>query len=428
MKEAQVGRAPIQNLVDRVTSIFVPTVLALAVLTLLIWVVAAESAPYVRGFSAAVTVLIIACPCAMGLAVPTAVMVATGRGASAGILVKGIAPLQRAAEVNVVVLDKTGTITEGRPKVTDLIRVGGEDAAIASTSSALSDRELLRLSASLESVSEHPLGEAIVTRAREDGIELAPVETFQSVTGRGVTGSVAGHEVVVGTPALLTEWGVDAAPLASQSEALADQGKTPLFIAVDGKLEGVIAVADVEREGAADAVMRLEQLGVEVILLTGDNARTAHAVGRRVGIRIVLAGVLPEGKEAEIRRLQEDGKVVAMVGDGVNDGPALARADVGIAMGTGTDVAMEAGDVTLLRPDLATIPATIVLARKSMAIMKQNLFWAFVYNTLGIPIAAGVLYPVAGILLSPILASAAMAFSSVSVVTNSLRLRRMRLA
>jgi Cu+-exporting ATPase len=272
------------------------------------------------------------------------------------------------------------------------------------------------------------LGEAIVTRAREDGIELAPVETFQSVTGRGVTGSVAGHEVVVGTPALLTEWGVDAAPLASQSEALADQGKTPLFIAVDGKLEGVIAVADVEREGAADAVMRLEQLGVEVILLTGDNARTAHAVGRRVGIRIVLAGVLPEGKEAEIRRLQEDGKVVAMVGDGVNDGPALARADVGIAMGTGTDVAMEAGDVTLLRPDLATIPASIVLARKSMAIMKQNLFWAFVYNTLGIPIAAGVLYPVAGILLSPILASAAMAFSSVSVVTNSLRLRRMRLA
>jgi Cu+-exporting ATPase len=327
--------------------------------------------------------------------------------------------------------------------VTDLVRVGEvgaeagrvspagssqpEQDGFADASSPLSDRELLRLIASLESVSEHPLGEAIVTRAQEDGIELAPVEAFQSVTGRGVTGSVAGRGVVVGTPTLLSEWGVDAAPLASRSEALADQGKTPLFIAVDGRLEGVIAVADVERASAAEAVARLERLGVEVILLTGDNARTAEAVARRVGIRTVLAGVLPEGKEAEIRRLQEAGKVVAMVGDGINDGPALARADVGIAMGTGTDVAIEAGDITLLRPDLATIPAALVLARRSMGIMKQNLFWAFVYNTLGIPVAAGVLYPVAGILLSPILASAAMAFSSVSVVTNSLRLRRIRL-
>jgi Cu+-exporting ATPase len=292
----------------------------------------------------------------------------------------------------------------------------------------MSDRELLRLIASLESVSEHPLGEAIVTRAREDGLELAPVEAFQSVTGQGVTGTIAGHGVVVGNPALLSDWGVDAAPLGSKSEALADQGKTPLFIAVDGRLEGVIAVADVERASAAEAVARLERLGVEVILLTGDNSRTAEAVARRVGIHRVLAGVLPDGKEAEIRRLQEAGKVVAMVGDGINDGPALARADVGIAMGTGTDVAIEAGDITLLRPDLVTIPEALVLARRSMAIMKQNLFWAFVYNTLGIPVAAGVLYPLAGILLSPILASAAMAFSSVSVVTNSLRLRRTKLA
>ncbi len=452
MRDAQAGRAPIQNLVDRVTGVFVPVVLVLAVATLGAWLLLAGEHAAVRGFAAAVTVLIIACPCAMGLAIPTAVMVATGRGAAAGILVKGAAPLQRAGEVDVVVLDKTGTLTEGRPRVTDLVRVGAGDRGAAvvgappagavmggssreatdpdrgATDSGLDDRTLLRLVASLEAASEHPLGEAVVVRARDEGLALAEVEAFRSVTGRGVTGSVEGHGIVVGNPELLADRGVDAAPLRAEAEALSDEGKTPLFVAVDGRLEAVLAVADVERAGAEEAVARLEGMGVEVVLLTGDNRRTAEAVARRVGIRSVVAGVLPEGKEAEIRRLQEAGRVVAMVGDGINDGPALARADVGIAMGSGTDVAVEAGDVTLLRPDLATIPQAIALSRKSMVIMRQNLFWAFVYNTLGIPVAAGVLYPVAGILLSPILASAAMAFSSVSVVTNSLRLRRVKLA
>jgi P-type Cu+ transporter len=442
MRDAQAGRAPIQNLVDRVTSVFVPVVLVIALATLAGWVVLADTAPFVRGFAAAVTVLIIACPCAMGLAVPTAVMVATGRGAQAGILVKGAAPLQRAGDVDVVVLDKTGTLTEGRPRVTEIVRSGvvASPALLAGGGGAagleegagddrlLDDAALLRLVASLEAVSEHPLGEAIVARAREEGLELTGVEAFRGETGRGVTGAVDGHALVVGTPALLADWGVDASPLTGRAEALADQGKTPLYVAVDGRLEGLIAVADVERPEAAEVVARLRTMGVEVILLTGDNERTARAVARRAGIDRVVAGVLPEGKEAEIRRLQEQGRVVAMVGDGINDGPALARADVGIAMGSGTDVAMEAGDVTLLRPHLSAIPDAITLSRKSMAIMHQNLFWAFVYNVLGIPVAAGLLYPVAGILLSPILASAAMAFSSVSVVTNSLRLRGMRLS
>ncbi|MEX2527926.1 MAG: heavy metal translocating P-type ATPase [Gemmatimonadota bacterium] len=429
VRDAQSQRAPIQNLVDRVTGIFVPTVLVMAAMTLGGWLLLAETAPFVRGFAAAVTVLIIACPCAMGLAIPTAVMVATGRGASAGILVKGAAPLQRAGKVDVVVLDKTGTVTEGRPRVTDFVRSGVPvGAGAGELSHAMDDSTLLGLVASLEAVSEHPLGEAVLQHAREAGVAIAPVEAFQSVTGRGVTGSVDGHGLVVGTPELLAEWGVDAQPLQEKAETLSDEGKTPLFVAVDGRLEGILAVADVERPGAAAAVARLGSMGVEVVLLTGDNARTAGAVARRAGIHRVVAGVLPEGKEAEIRRLQGEGRVVAMVGDGINDGPALARADVGIAMGTGTDVAMEAGDVTLLRPDLNAIPDTIALSRRSMAIMHQNLFWAFVYNVLGIPVAAGVLYPVAGILLSPILASAAMAFSSVSVVTNSLRLRRVKLA
>jgi len=418
MQSAQAGRAPIQNLVDRVTVVFVPVVLGLALVTFVLWATLAGDAAFARAFTAAVTVLIIACPCAMGLAIPTAVMVATGRGAAAGLLVRGAAPLQRAAAVDVVVLDKTGTVTEGRPKVTDLESAPG---------AALDPATHLRLAASLEAVSEHPLGEAVVAHARETGVALAPVEGFQSITGRGVAGTVEGHGIVLGTPELLAEWGVDAAPLRSRAEALADEGKTPLYLAVDGRLEALFAVADVERPGAAAAVQRLEGMGIETILLTGDNARTAGAVASRVGIRTVVAGVLPEGKEAEIRRLQDEGRVVAMVGDGINDGPALARADVGIAMGSGTDVAMEAGDVTLLRADLAAIPQAIHLSRRAMAIMRQNLFWAFVYNVIGIPIAAGALYPVTGILLSPILASAAMAFSSVSVVSNSLRLRTLRL-
>jgi len=418
MREAQGSRAPIQNLVDRVTGVFVPVVISIAIAAFAVWFIAADAAPLVRAFSVSVAVLIIACPCAMGLAVPTAVMVATGRGAEAGILVKGAATLQRAREVDTVVLDKTGTVTSGEPRVTDLVTAPG---------GGLPEEELLRLVASLEASSEHPLGEAIVAYARERGVRPEAAEAFDSVTGKGVTGSVAGRGVVVGTGELLREWGVDPEPLRSRAEALAEEGKTPVYVAVDGRLEGVLAVADPEREGAAAAVEGLRRMGLEVILLTGDNRRTAEAVGRRVGISRVSAEVLPEGKEREIRRLQEEGRVVAMVGDGINDGPALARADVGIAMGSGSDVAIEAGDITLMRPDLEGVARALRLSRRTMGTMHENLFWAFIYNTLGIPVAAGVLYPVTGLLLSPILASAAMAFSSVSVVTNSLRLRRIDL-
>jgi len=419
MRDAQSSRAPIQKLADRISGIFVPVVIGLAVVTFLVWFVAADTAPAVRAFAAAVAVLIIACPCAMGLAVPTAVMVATGRGASLGILIKGGEALQRAGDVTTVVLDKTGTVTEGRPAVTDIL---------PAPDAPRSADELLRLVASLEASSEHPLADALVRRAKELGLPLGSMEGFQSITGLGAVGIVEGSFVAVGNEKLMAEYAANVEPLRPEAERLAGEGKTPVYVAIDGAFAGVLAVADPIKPEAREAIARLKRMGLDIVLLTGDNRHTAEAVGREAGIDRVVAEVLPDGKVAEIQRLQKEGAVVAMVGDGINDAPALAQADVGIAIGTGTDIAIEASDVTLMRGDPCGVATAIALSRRTMRTMKENLFWAFVYNVIGIPVAAGVLYPVFGVLLSPILASAAMALSSVSVVTNSLRLRRARLA
>jgi Cu+-exporting ATPase len=449
MRDAQGTRAPIQALADRISAVFVPVVLSIAIATFTTWFVVAHAGgadaggALVRAFAAAIAVLIIACPCAMGLAVPTAVMVATGRGAAMGVLIKGGEALQRAGDVTTVVLDKTGTVTEGRPTVTDVVLAarpvgasverGASSVEEASPRSTLDARrsdedELLRLVASLETMSEHPLADAIVRAARDRGLALAVPEAFASETGRGATGSVDGHGIAIGNAALMQAWAVDAAPLAEAAASLAGAGKTPVYVAVDGALAGLVAIADPIRDTSRAAIARLRAMGLDVVMLTGDNRRTADAVARAAGIAHVVAEVLPDGKVAEVRRLQGEGRVVAMVGDGVNDAPALAQADVGIAVGSGADVAVEAADVALLRGDLAGVARAIELSRRTMRTMRQNLFWAFVYNVVGIPIAAGVLYPTFGLLLSPILASAAMAFSSVSVVSNSLRLRHARIA
>jgi Cu+-exporting ATPase len=426
MRDAQVSRAPIQRLADRVSAVFVPVVIALAILTFAIWFIVVSMhggvAPGVRAFAASVAVLVIACPCAMGLAVPTAVMVATGRGATLGILIKGGEALQRAADVTTVVLDKTGTVTEGRPSVTDVVlrqNGGPETPDIA---------EFLRLVASVEASSEHPLAGAIVEYARAQSARASAPEAFQSITGQGAAGSVGGIPVIVGNETLMREYAIDVSPMRSDAERLASAGKTTIYVTIDGGIAGLIAVADRVRSTSAAAVASLRAMGLDVIMLTGDNQSTADAVGREVGIARTVAGVLPEGKLTEVKRLQAEGRVVAMVGDGINDAPALSQADVSFGIGTGTDIAMEAADVVLMRGDPASVVDAIRLSRRTLATMKQNLFWAFVYNVIGIPIAAGVLYPAFGILLSPILASGAMAFSSVSVVSNSLRLRHVRIA
>jgi Cu+-exporting ATPase len=418
MREAQGSRAPIQHLADRISAIFVPAVVSIAALTAAVWIAAGDGpGTGVRAFAAAIAVLIIACPCAMGLAVPTAVMVATGRGAALGVLVKGGEALERAGRVTTVVLDKTGTVTEGRPALVRLqTRAGGLD-----------EGRLLALAAALEASSEHPLGEAIVAEARRRGLRLPPVERFESLTGRGVAGRVDGHDVIAGSARLMVERGLDPAALLAAADVWSDDGATPLFVAVDGVVEGALAVADPVKPGAPAVVNALRQMGVRVAMVTGDHARTAAAVARRLGIDEVVAEVLPDGKVAEIRRRQQQGEVVMMVGDGINDAPALAQADIGVAIGSGTDIAVEASDVAILRGDLAGVPLAIALSRRTMRIMRQNLFWAFIYNVVGIPIAAGALYPAFGVLLSPVLASAAMAMSSVSVVANSLRLRHVRL-
>ena len=423
MRDAQGSRAPIQRLADRISGIFVPVVISIAIATFVAWFVAADSAPGVRAFAAAVAVLIIACPCAMGLAVPTAVMVSTGKGAELGVLIKGGEALQRSGAISTVVLDKTGTVTEGRPTVTDVVRA----PATLFTGERTTD-DLLSLVASLESSSEHPLADAIVRYAREKGLALQAPDHFESVTGRGAIGIVDGFALAVGNAALMADYAIDVAPLQAAAERSAGDGKTPMYVAVDGALAGVIAVADPIKDTSREAIERLHAMGLEVVMLTGDNRRTAEAIAREAGIDRVVAEVLPEGKVAEVKRLQSEGKVVAMVGDGINDAPALAQADVGVAVGTGTDIATEAGDVVLMRGDLRSVVHAIDLSRRTMRTMKQNLFWAFIYNVIGIPIAAGVLYPAFGLLLSPILASAAMAFSSVSVVGNSLRLRSARFA
>ncbi len=409
VQQAQGSKAPIQRLADRISAVFVPVVFAIAIATFVLWLVLGPEPAYLQAMVAAVTVLIIACPCAMGLAVPTAVMVSTGRGAELGVLIKGGEALERSGRLDTVVFDKTGTVTEGRPAVQQVV---GED-----------ESSLLRLAASVERLSEHPLGEAIVAAAVARGLPLADPQGFESRTGRGVLGQVEGRTVAAGNLAMLVELGVNPGEFAAEGARLAAEALTPIYVVVDGSVAGVIAVADPIKPTSREAVATLRRMGLESVMLTGDNARTAASVAAAIGIDRVVADVLPERKLEEVRRLQQEGRTVAMVGDGLNDAPALAQADVGIAMGTGTDVAMEAGDITLIRGDPLGVPRAIHLARRTMRVIRQNLFWAFVYNIIGIPVAAGALYPAFGIRLTPAMAAAAMAVSSVSVVANSLRLK-----
>ena len=416
MREAQSSRAPIQRLADRVSAVFVPVVVSLAIVTFLVWYFLADAAALPRAIAAAVSVLIIACPCAMGLAVPTAVMVATGRGAELGLLIKGGEILQRAGDVDTVVLDKTGTVTEGIPSVGRVIAIG-----------AAKESEVLAAAASVERHSEHPIGMAIVRAARELGARLEAVDDFRSHTGSGVTGRVGDRKVAVGNAHLMQQLGLKMDSEEKPPAAPEISGASEFFVAIDGRIAGIIVVTDAIRASSREAVDKLRSLGIDVVLLTGDRHSTAESVAAAAGIERFVAEVLPQEKVSEIRSLQGKGRVVAMVGDGINDAPALAQADVGISMPRGTDIAIEASDIALMRSDLRGVPTAISLSRRTMVTMKQNLFWAFVYNAIGIPIAAGVLFPLTGLMLSPIIASAAMALSSVSVVTNSLRLRHVRL-
>ena len=412
MREAQASRAPIQNLADRVSAVFVPTVMLIALTTFVVWTSIGGRAHLGQAIAAAVSVLIIACPCAMGLAVPTAVMVATGKGAELGLLIKGGEALERAGQVDVVILDKTGTVTTGRPVVTDIVPAPGID-----------EMTLIEIAAAAERMSEHPIAQAIVARAADTGVVAPAVDGFASATGRGVRAVIDAEPVVVGSERLVTESGVNSSVLGDVARRLSSEGKTVVFVSRRDELLGIIAVADAMRESSPEAVRRMRSAGVEVVMLTGDNADTAQSIARQAGIESVQANLLPEAKTTEVSRRQQLGKVVAMVGDGINDAPALAQADVGIAMGTGTDIAIEAGDMTLMRADLGGVANAIALSKRTMRTMRENLFWAFIYNVIGIPLAAGVLYPKFGLLLNPVIASAAMALSSVSVVTNSLRLR-----
>ncbi|MBI3301422.1 MAG: copper-translocating P-type ATPase [Deltaproteobacteria bacterium] len=422
VRQAQGSKAPIQRLADKIAGYFVPAVIAVAVLTFVVWYFFGPRPVLNFALMNFVAVLIIACPCALGLATPTAIMVGTGRGAEHGILIKGGEVLERVHTLTTVVFDKTGTLTTGKPEVTDLVQL-----PVASYQLPVSEAEMLRFAASVEWQSEHPVGEAIVRRAGEQDLELAEVEEFRAIPGQGVEARVEGKTVLLGNRRLLWERGITVGDLSKQAETLAGAGKTPMFVVIDGQPAGIIAVADVLKPQAADAVASLQRLGLDVVMLTGDNRRTAEAIARQAGITRVLAEVLPEDKAAEVKRLQAEGRIVGMVGDGINDAPALVQADVGIALGTGTDVAIEAADITLMRGDLQGVVTALGLSRRTIQVIRQNLFWAFIYNVVGIPIAAGVLYPAFRLLLHPMFAALAMALSSVSVVTNSLRLRALPL-
>ncbi len=412
VREAQGSKPPIQRLVDKVSGVFVPVAVTIAVVAFIVWISVGPEPSLNYAVVVAVSVLVIACPCALGLATPISVMIAVGKAAEAGILIRNGEALQQARRLDTVILDKTGTVTRGEPVLTDWLDREGK-----------ASERILALAGAAEVGSEHPLGQAVVQAARQQGVELDEATSFETRGGKGVVAVVGGRRILVGTPTLLREEGVDPAPLEEAWDRLSGQGKTPAMVALDESAEGVLALADREKEDSAAAVARLEGLGLRVIMLTGDNERTARAVADRVGIREVHAGVLPDGKDEVVARIQSEGGRVAMVGDGINDAPALARAHVGIAIGGGTDVAMETSDITLMGGSLHGVADAVELSRASVRNMKQNLFGAFVYNTAAIPVAAGVLYPVFGLLLNPMIAGAAMAFSSVTVVTNANRLR-----
>ncbi len=407
--EATSSKAPIAKLADKISGIFVPVVIVIAIGAVLIWLLTGQSFEF--ALTIGISVLVISCPCALGLATPTAIMVGTGRGASGGILIKSAESLEIAHNIDTVVLDKTGTITEGKPVVTDILMAEADQPM------------LLSIAASLEKMSGHPLAEAIMKKAKEEDAVLLEVSDFKMIPGQGIAGSIAEAPCYAGNRVMMESLGIDIQKYIKQEETYAKEGKTPLYFASDGKLLGIIAVADVVKGTSMNAIKRLKEMGIEVFMLTGDNQRTAEAIQGQVGVDKVIADVLPDRKEYEIRLLQEQGKKVAMVGDGINDAPALARADVGIAIGAGTDIAIESADIVLMKSDLMDVPSAISLSRAVMRNIKQNLFWAFFYNIIGIPVAAGILYRTFGILLNPMIAAAAMSFSSVSVVTNALRLR-----
>ncbi|MDO8585174.1 MAG: heavy metal translocating P-type ATPase [bacterium] len=414
VQEAQGSKAPIQRLADLVSSYFVPVVIMLAILTFAVWYIFGPAPTLLFALLNMVAVLIIACPCAMGLATPTAIMVGTGKGAEHGILIKDAESLEIAHKVKIIIFDKTGTLTEGEPKVTDVIAYGG-----------FTEQDILRYEASLEVGSAHPLAKAIIEETElRKAMPLEPIEKFRSIVGHGISALIQGKSVFAGKEKLMTDNGVDIALAKGDMSRLTGEGKTLSLLAIDGKLAGIVAAADKVKSTAKMAVENLKKIGIESIMITGDNERTANAIAKQVGITRVLAEVLPEEKEAEVRKIQAEGKVVAMVGDGINDAPALAAADIGIAMGSGTDVAIEAADITLINKDLRSVVSAIVLSKKTMRTIKQNLFWAFGYNVVLIPVAMGALYPFFHLLLNPIFASIAMATSSISVVSNSLLLKR----
>jgi Cu+-exporting ATPase len=417
VSEAQRTRAPIQRLADVVASWFVPAVVLTAVLTFVVWAIWGPEPRLGHAFVNAVAVLIIACPCALGLATPMSIMVGTGRGATAGVLIRNAEALERLEKMDTLVVDKTGTLTEGKPKL----------VSVAPQPAVTSEQELLQLVASVDQASEHPLAQAILSGTKEHGISPVKITDFGSITGKGVQGIVNGRNVLFGNRALLEEFHIPIADQLSKAEELRSAGQTAMFVAVDGKAAGLMGVADPVKASTPEAVTLLHKEGIRIIMLTGDSRTTALAVAKKLGIDDAEAEVLPEQKAQAVKKLQAQGRVVAMAGDGVNDAPALAQADIGIAMGTGTDVAIESAGVTLVHGDLRGVARALRLSRATMHNIRQNLFFAFIYNLLGVPIAAGILYPFFGILLSPMIASAAMTFSSVSVISNALRLRKMEL-